>query len=108
MAEKLARKRDIEVEHREEFLRVQSAYIPSDVLRAMGLFELPSLCVVNIAPFDMKLLDIDVDDLERYAPDSLIGPSQLASGRTSSHRSSGTTSTGSSSQGQTSDYTCHL
>jgi autophagy-related protein 11 len=73
LAEKLARKREIEVGHREEFLRIQSMYMPRDVLQAMGLFELPSQCVVNIAPFDTHLLDIDISDLERYAPESLVG-----------------------------------
>jgi hypothetical protein len=73
LAEKLARKREIEVGHREEFLRIQSMYMPRDLLQAMGLFELPSQCVVNIAPFDTHLLDIDISDLERYAPESLVG-----------------------------------
>ncbi|KAJ7550899.1 hypothetical protein O6H91_07G123700 [Diphasiastrum complanatum] len=74
LAEKLARKREAEIARREDFLRVQSVYIPRDVLEAMGLFEIPSQCVVNIAPFDIHLLDIDVADLERYAPESLVGP----------------------------------
>lgn len=73
LAEKLASKREAEVARREEFLRVQSMYIQRDVLQAMGLFENPSQCIVNIAPFDMNLLDIDIDDVERYAPESLVG-----------------------------------
>lgn len=73
LAEKLARKREAEVARREEFLRVQSVYILREVLQAMGLFEVPSQCVVNIAPFDTNLLDIDVVDLERYAPEALVG-----------------------------------
>ncbi len=80
MAEKLARKREVEVERREEFLRFQSMYIPREVLQAMGLFEVPSQCVVNIAPFDTNLLDIDISDLERYAPESLVGRLPKASG----------------------------
>ncbi|EFJ12217.1 hypothetical protein SELMODRAFT_182539 [Selaginella moellendorffii] len=73
LAEKLARKREMEMARREEFLQVQSLYIPRDVLAAMGLFDAPSQCIVNIAPFDVGLLDIDMADLERYAPESLVG-----------------------------------
>jgi autophagy-related protein 11 len=73
LAEKLARKREAEVSRREEFLRVQSMYIQREVLQAMGLFENPSQCIVNIAPFDTNLLDIDINDVERYAPESLVG-----------------------------------
>lgn len=99
LAEKLARKREAEVARREEFLRVQSMYIQRDVLQAMGLFENPSQCIVNIAPFDMNLLDIDIDDVERYAPESLVGrlmrgPDQKMRGVSPSLSNSGFQSSG--------------
>ncbi|ERN19812.1 hypothetical protein AMTRI_Chr05g61180 [Amborella trichopoda] len=73
MAEKLARKREDEVRRREEFLKVQSVCIPRDILASMGLFDSPSQCDVNITPFDTNLLDIDITDIDRYAPESLVG-----------------------------------
>lgn len=73
LAEKLATKREVEVRRREEFLRAHSSYIPRDVLASMGLFDTPSQCDVNIAPFDVGLLDIDISDLDRYAPQYLTG-----------------------------------
>lgn len=99
LAEKLARKREAEVARREDFLRVQSMYIQRDVLQAMGLFENPSQCIVNIAPFDMNLLDIDIDDVERYAPESLVGrlmrgPDQKMRGGSPSLSNSGFQSSG--------------
>ncbi|CAA2982950.1 autophagy-related 11 [Olea europaea subsp. europaea] len=39
----------------------------------MGLYDTPSLCNVDIAPFDSNLLDIDLSDVDRYAPESLLG-----------------------------------
>ncbi|KAK6136259.1 hypothetical protein DH2020_029990 [Rehmannia glutinosa] len=41
----------------------------------MGLYDTPNPCDVNVTPFDANLLDIDLSDIERYAPDSLIGSS---------------------------------
>ncbi|XP_050235304.1 autophagy-related protein 11 isoform X1 [Mercurialis annua] len=73
LAERLATKRDVEVRRREEFLKAHSLYIPRDVLAAMGLYDTPSQCDVNIAPFDANLLDIDISDLDRYAPEHLAG-----------------------------------
>lgn len=73
LAEKLARRREIEVARREAFMRVHSLYLPREVIQAMGLFENPSQCVVNIAPFDTHLLDLDVADLDRFAPEHLKG-----------------------------------
>lgn len=73
LAEKLASRREFEVQRRLEFLKLQSDYIPQDVLEGLGLFDVPRQCVVNIEPFDSSLLDIDVADLERYAPESLVG-----------------------------------
>ncbi|GLJ27681.1 hypothetical protein SUGI_0543440 [Cryptomeria japonica] len=73
LAEKLASRRESEVQRRMEFLKLQSDYIPQDVLEALGLFDVPRQCVVNIEPSDTSLLDIDVADLERYAPESLVG-----------------------------------
>ncbi|KAF5193449.1 Autophagy-related protein [Thalictrum thalictroides] len=73
LAERLAVKREAEVRRREEFIKAQSAYIPRDILSSMGLFDTPSQCNVNIAPFDTNLLEIDIGDLERYAPECLLG-----------------------------------
>lgn len=74
VAEKMARIRESEVNRREQLLKHLVTYIPRDVLAAMGLFDNPSQCVVNIAPFDTNLIDIDVGDLERFAPEALVGP----------------------------------
>ncbi|KAL2936473.1 Autophagy-related protein 11 [Bienertia sinuspersici] len=74
LAEKLATRREDEVRRREEFLKAQSSYIPRDVIAAMGLFDTPSQCDVNIVPFDTSLLDIDIRDIDYYAPESLVGP----------------------------------
>ncbi|KAK9705744.1 hypothetical protein RND81_07G078800 [Saponaria officinalis] len=73
LAEQLAVKRDSEVRRREEFLNSQRLYIPRDILAAMGLFDNPSQCDVNLVPFDTSLLDIDIVDIDRYAPESLVG-----------------------------------
>lgn len=73
LAERLATKREAEIRRREEFLKSQVAYIPDDVLAAMGLYDTPSQCNVNIAPFDTSLLDIDIQDIDRYAPEYLTG-----------------------------------
>ncbi|KAG9156750.1 hypothetical protein Leryth_020923 [Lithospermum erythrorhizon] len=75
LAERLATKREDEVKRREEFVKLHGLYIPQDVLASMGLYDTPSQCDVNIAPFDMNLLDIDVSDIDRYAPESLLGQS---------------------------------
>ncbi|XP_077238166.1 autophagy-related protein 11-like [Tasmannia lanceolata] len=72
LAERLASKREIEVRRRDEFLKAQSIYIPRDILASMGLFDSPNHCDVNIAPFDTNLLEIDIVDLDRYAPESLL------------------------------------
>ncbi|XP_022729612.1 autophagy-related protein 11-like [Durio zibethinus] len=73
LAERLATKREVEVRRREEFLKAHGLYIPKDVLASMGLYDTPNQCDVNIAPFDTKLLDIDVPDLDHYAPEYLAG-----------------------------------
>ncbi|XP_042485173.1 autophagy-related protein 11-like [Macadamia integrifolia] len=73
LAERLATKREVEVRRREEFLKAQSAFIPRDILASMGLFDTPNQCDVNIAPFDTNLLDIDIADVDRYAPEYLVG-----------------------------------
>ncbi|XP_027331685.1 autophagy-related protein 11 isoform X2 [Abrus precatorius] len=73
MAERLALKRDAEVRKREEFLRAHSSCIPKDVLASMGLYDSPNHCDVNIAPFDGNLLNIDISDVDRYAPEYLVG-----------------------------------
>ncbi|GMQ02273.1 hypothetical protein CsSME_00048579 [Camellia sinensis var. sinensis] len=76
LAEKLATKREAEVRRREEFLKVHSSCIPRDILASMGLDDTPSQCDVNITPFDTNLLDIDISDLDRCAPEYLVGSSQ--------------------------------
>ncbi|KVH93690.1 Autophagy-related protein 11 [Cynara cardunculus var. scolymus] len=73
LAERLASKRETEVRRREEFLKVHSLYIPRDILASMGLYDTPNTCDVNVAPFDTNLLDIDISDLDRFAPEHLVG-----------------------------------
>ncbi|KAK2966994.1 hypothetical protein RJ640_017712, partial [Escallonia rubra] len=73
LAERLATKREAEVRRREEFLKVHASYIPRDILASMGLYDTPNPCDVNITPFDTNLLDIDISDLDRYAPAYLLG-----------------------------------
>ncbi|KAL4589931.1 hypothetical protein LXL04_002843 [Taraxacum kok-saghyz] len=75
LAEKLASKREVEIRRREEFLKIHSSYIPRDILASMGLYDTPNTCDVNIAPFDCNLLDIDVSDIDRFAPEHLVGVS---------------------------------
>ncbi|KAL6984935.1 hypothetical protein U1Q18_018316 [Sarracenia purpurea var. burkii] len=71
LAEKLATKREFEVKRREKFLKVHSSFIPSNILASMGLHDTPNQLNVNISPFDINLLDIDISDLDRYAPEYL-------------------------------------
>ncbi|XP_057968550.1 autophagy-related protein 11 isoform X2 [Malania oleifera] len=73
LAEKLATKRELEVRRREEFLKTHGEYIPRDILASMGLYDTPNQCDVNIVPFDANLLDIDIPDLDRFAPEYLAG-----------------------------------
>ncbi|KAK4431898.1 Autophagy-related protein 11 [Sesamum alatum] len=73
LAEKLATERGAEVRRREEFFKEHGAYIPRDILTSMGLHDMPNPCDVNVIPFDCNLLDIDISDLDRYAPESLLG-----------------------------------
>ncbi|OAY46837.1 autophagy-related protein 11 [Manihot esculenta] len=73
LAERLATKRETEVRRREEFRKAHTSYIPRDILDSMGLYDVPSQCDVNIAPFDTNLLNIDISDLDRYAPEYLVG-----------------------------------
>ncbi|XP_073067052.1 autophagy-related protein 11-like [Primulina eburnea] len=73
LAEKLATERESEVRRREEFLKVHSTYIPRDILATMGLYDTPNPCDVNVAPFDSNLLDIELPDVDLYAPESLLG-----------------------------------
>ncbi|KAL8152483.1 hypothetical protein V2J09_010243 [Rumex salicifolius] len=73
LAEMLAAKREIELKKREEFFKAQIRFIPRDILASMGLFDTPSQCDVNIVPFDTNLLDIDIVDIDRYAPEHLFG-----------------------------------
>ncbi|KAM3269926.1 autophagy-related protein 11 [Capsicum chacoense] len=73
LAERLATRREAEVRRREEFLRINSTYIPRDILASMGLYDTPNHCDVNITPFDTKLLDVDIPDIDHYAPEYLLG-----------------------------------
>ncbi|XP_022749491.1 autophagy-related protein 11-like [Durio zibethinus] len=73
LAERLATKREVEVRRREKFLKEHGLYIPKDVLASMGLYDTPNQFDVNIAPFDTTLLDIDIPDLDYYAPECLVG-----------------------------------
>ncbi|WOK95044.1 autophagy-related protein [Canna indica] len=73
LAERLATEREAEIRRREVFFKTWSKYIPNDILSAMGLFDSPSQCDVHIAPYDTNLLEIDVIDVDRLAPQSLVG-----------------------------------
>ncbi|XP_074560711.1 autophagy-related protein 11-like [Curcuma longa] len=73
LAEKLATEREAEIRRRESFFKTWSKYIPNDLLNTMGLFDLPSQCDVHITPFDGNLLEIDMEDVDRFAPVSLVG-----------------------------------
>ncbi|XP_010438133.1 PREDICTED: autophagy-related protein 11-like [Camelina sativa] len=84
LAEKLAMKRETEVRRREEFLKTHGSFVPRDVLASMGLFDTPTQCDVNLAPFDTSLLNIEIADVDRYAPEYLVGlHSKVASLRSS-------------------------
>ncbi|AQK60251.1 Putative autophagy domain family protein [Zea mays] len=72
-AETLAIECQNEKTRREDFHRTWSRYIPDDVMCSMGLFDSPSQCDVKVAPFDLDLLPIDVDDVEKLAPQSILG-----------------------------------
>ncbi|KAM3240554.1 hypothetical protein ACQJBY_053933 [Aegilops geniculata] len=87
LAEKLAAEREVEIRRREVFLRTWRKYIRGEIMGSMGLFGSPSQCDVNIAPFDCDLLPIDVDDLEKLAPRSLVG-SLSKPERSQQHKSS--------------------
>ncbi|MCL7049652.1 hypothetical protein MKW94_007609 [Papaver nudicaule] len=87
LAERLATKREAEVRRRDEFLKLQSAYVPLDVLSSMGLFDTPNQCDVNIPPFDSDLLDIDISEVDRYAPECLLGMSSKSDKHGSSRTS---------------------
>ncbi|KAK8937419.1 hypothetical protein KSP39_PZI011908 [Platanthera zijinensis] len=73
LAERIAAERLTEIRRREGFCKAWSKYIPHDILASMGLFDSPSQCDVNVVPFDTNLMDIDVVDVDRYAPQSLVG-----------------------------------
>ncbi|KAL0345944.1 UNVERIFIED_CONTAM: Autophagy-related protein 11 [Sesamum radiatum] len=88
LAEKLATERGAEVSRREEFFKEHGTYIPRDILSSMGLYDMPNPCDVNVIPFDCNLLDIDISDLDRYAPESLLGLSSKSEKRGSLRSSS--------------------
>lgn len=72
-AEKLAAECENEKTRREDFHRTWSRYIRDDIMCSMGLFDSPSQCDIKVAPFDCDLLPIDVDDVEKLAPQSVLG-----------------------------------
>lgn len=72
-AEKLATECETEKARREDFYRTWVKYIPDDIMSSMGLFDSPSQCDIKVTPFDRDLLPIDVDDVEKLAPQSLLG-----------------------------------
>ncbi|KAL2482870.1 Autophagy-related protein 17 [Forsythia ovata] len=73
LVERLATNREAEVRRCEEFLKVYGRYIPPDILASMGLYSTPNQSNVDITPFDSNLLDIDLSDVDHYAPESLLG-----------------------------------
>lgn len=73
MAERLARKREDEVRRREMFLSEHIGYFPRDVIESMGLNDTPNPCDVHITPYDDRLIDVDISDLDHYAPEYLLG-----------------------------------
>ncbi|KAJ0262969.1 Autophagy-related protein 11 [Hirschfeldia incana] len=73
LAEKLAMKRETEVRRREEFLKTHGPFVPRDVLASMGLYDTPTQCDVNVAPYDTSLISIEIADVDRYAPEYLVG-----------------------------------
>ncbi|KAF8052528.1 hypothetical protein N665_1549s0015 [Sinapis alba] len=84
LAEKLAMKRETEVRRREEFLKTHGPFLPRDVLSSMGLYDTPTQCDVNVAPYDTSLINIEMADVDRYAPEYLVGShSKVASSRSS-------------------------
>lgn len=97
LAEKLAAEREAEIRRRDVFLRTWKKYFPVEIMSSMGLFGSPSQCEVNIAPFDCDLLPIDVDDLEKLAPQSLLG-SFLKPERSQQHSDSSTSGNFSNSE----------
>ncbi|KAL2464337.1 Autophagy-related protein 17 [Forsythia ovata] len=97
LAERLATKREAEVRRREEFLKVYNLYIPRDIFASMGLYDTPNQCDVNITPFDTNLLDIDLSDVDRYAPESLLGLSSKREKHGTSKSSLSTSNDGSQS-----------
>ena len=91
LAERMARNREAELARREEFLRVHGGFIPREIISYLGLLGIPSQCVVNIEPYDTELCDIDMIDLEKFAPESLFGP-HLKSASSITERIDGSTS----------------
>ncbi|CAN8229890.1 unnamed protein product [Cochlearia groenlandica] len=84
LAEQLAMKRETEVRRREEFLKTHGSFVPRDVLASMGLNDTPTQCDVNLAPYDTSLLNIEITDVDRFAPEYLVGlHSKVASSRSS-------------------------
>ncbi|KAI5055331.1 hypothetical protein GOP47_0030476 [Adiantum capillus-veneris] len=73
LAERMARIREAEIVRREDFLRNRGSSLPREILMSLGLLGAPSQCVIKIEPYDGDLLDIDIMDLEKYAPEWLFG-----------------------------------
>ncbi|CAN6828154.1 unnamed protein product [Brassica oleracea] len=84
LAEKLAMKRETEARRGEEFLKTHGPFVPRDVLASMGLYDTPTQCDVNVAPYDTGLINIEIADVDRYAPEYLVGlHSKVVSSRSS-------------------------
>ncbi|ONK70486.1 uncharacterized protein A4U43_C05F34210 [Asparagus officinalis] len=74
LQERLATEREAEIRRREGFYKAWSKYIPHDILATMGLLDSPNQCDVNmVTQFDKNLLEIDVADVDRYAPQAVVG-----------------------------------
>ncbi|KAJ3679193.1 hypothetical protein LUZ60_017204 [Juncus effusus] len=73
LAERLAVERASEIRRREVFFKNWGRFVPSEIMSLMGLFDNPSSCDVNVASFDGDLLSVDLGDVERLVPASLIG-----------------------------------
>lgn len=55
----------------------------------MGLYDTPTQCDVNVAPYDTTLINIEMADVDRYASEYLAGlHSKVASSRSSLSMSS--------------------
>ncbi|XP_020109081.1 autophagy-related protein 11-like [Ananas comosus] len=82
MVERIAGERENEIRKRERFLKRWCKFIPREIFQSMGLLDSPSQCAVSLNPFDECLLPIDIADVDRFAPQSLVGPSSKSTDST--------------------------